>query len=393
MHQPAPALSEHIESRRLASLHAYCILDTPTEPVFDDISRIASTVCQTPIAVVNLIDADRQWFKAEVGLGVRQASMDASICTHVFLEHDYLEIPDTTQDPRFACNPLVVGEPGYRFYAGALLKTPDGLPIGTVCVLDTRPRRLTPEQADTLRALARQVMAQLELRRLLAEAHAVSAQRARVLASAGHDLQIPLRAAFYAIHRARAGAREEQIARLDHAEQELNAIQQKFGELIASATGRGGFVPPSLDVADVAPMLDQVAASWQRAATRKAVTLTARHEQSPCLACTHAGLLETLLGNLVSNAVKYTPSGGRVDLVCRYEHGLACIDVIDTGVGMDPARVDRYFEAFQQGDAQSEGLGLGLWIVRQTAEALAADLDVASSPGEGTRITVRLPPG
>lgn len=391
MHQPAAKLPPHTESRRIESLRAYGILDTPIEAVFEDITRIASAVCRTPISVINLVDADRQWFKSEVGLGVRETPLETSICAHAILEHDFLEVPDTTRDARFASDPLVTGEPGLRFYAGALLKTPDGLPLGTVCVLDTEPRTLTPEQVDTLRALSRQVMAQLELRRLLAEAHAVGEHRARVLASAGHDLKTPLRAALYAISRARVGANEAQLQKLDSAEQELTIVHQTFGELIASATGRGGFAPPALEVADVAPVVEQVGASWQRSAVRKQVALDVRIEVAPCPARTHAGLLETLLGNLVSNAVKYTAAGGRVELVCRQENGLTCIDVIDTGIGMDPARVDGYFNAFQQGDARSDGLGIGLWIVRQTADALAADLDVASTLGEGTRITVRLP--
>lgn len=391
MHQPAARLPAHTEQRRLASLHAYGILDTPVEAVFEDITRIASAVCQTPISVINLVDAERQWFKSEVGLGVRETPLDTSICAHAILEHDFLEVPDTTLDARFAANPLVTGEPQLRFYAGALLKTPDGLPLGTVCVLDTRPRTLSPQQVDTLHALSRQVMAQLELRRLLAEAHAVSEHRARVLAAAGHDLKAPLRAALYAINRARVDANPAQSERLDTAEQELNRIHQTFGELVASASGRGGFAPPSLTSADVAPVVDRVAASWQRAAQRKQVALQARVETMPCIARTEPNLLETLLGNLVSNAVKYTPAGGRVEIICRAHDGRATIDVLDTGVGMDPARVDGYFNAFEQGDARAEGLGIGLWIVRQTAHALDADIDVASALGEGTRIRVQLP--
>ena len=310
MHPSAARLPPHIEARRVESLHAYGILDTPVEAVFEDITRIASAVCQTPIAVVTLVDAERQWFKSEVGLGVRETPLEASICAHAILEHDVLEVPDTTRDARFASNPLLTGDPRLRFYAGALLKTPDGLPLGTVCVLDTRPRSLTPGQIDTLRALSRQVMAQLELRRLLAEAHAVSEHRARVLASAGHDLKTPLRAALYAIRRTRMGASDAQRQTLDSAEQELTAIDQTFGELIASATGRGGFVPPALQAIDVVPVVEQVAAAWARAAARKPVAFELRIE-SACRARTHAGLLDTLLGNLVSNAVKYTPAGRR----------------------------------------------------------------------------------
>lgn len=155
------------KGQRLAALRKYEILDTPREATFDEIVRIAALVCDAPVAVVNLIDQHRQFFKAEVGLGVRETPVDVSICAHGLLQRDLFVVPDTTLDARFACNPLVTGEPHLRFYAGALLETPAGHPIGTVCVLDYKPRPqgVTPAQAETLRGLARAVMAHLELRR------------------------------------------------------------------------------------------------------------------------------------------------------------------------------------------------------------------------------------
>ena len=152
---------------RIAALRAYDILDTPRESDFDDIVELASQLCGAPISVINLIDTDRQWFKAEVGLGVRQTPLDTSLCSHAILEREFMEIPDTLQDRRMQDNALVVGEPGLRFYAGALLQTQDGLPIGTLCVLDYKPRVLTSMQRDALRVLAKQVMTQLDLRQAL----------------------------------------------------------------------------------------------------------------------------------------------------------------------------------------------------------------------------------
>ena len=158
------------EAERLAALDSYHVLDTPPEPAFDDIAKIAAHVCAAPIAAVNFIAEHRQWFKSEIGLGVRQTPLDVSICARAILQRGLFVVPDTTLDPRFNCNPLVTGEPHLRFYAGALLETNDGLPLGTLCVLDhtPRPNGLTPEQAFTLEALARQVMTELELRRALA---------------------------------------------------------------------------------------------------------------------------------------------------------------------------------------------------------------------------------
>jgi PAS domain S-box-containing protein len=152
------------EARRVAALHAYDILDTPREAAFDEVADLAAKLCGTSMAVVSLIDTGRQFFKAEVGLGVRETPLETSFCAKAILEDDFLLVPDARLDPRFDRNPLVTGEPNLRFYAGALLKTDEGLAIGTLCVLDTEPRTLTKLQQQALKVLANQVMAQLELR-------------------------------------------------------------------------------------------------------------------------------------------------------------------------------------------------------------------------------------
>ncbi|AHE55801.1 PAS domain-containing protein [Sphingomonas sanxanigenens] len=160
---PQPATDPR-ERARLAALDRYEVLDTPPEPEFDEIARLAADLCAAPIAVINLIGEGRQFFKAEVGLGVRETPLETSFCAHAILEEDFMLVEDTRQDPRFAANPLVTGAPGLRFYAGALLKTAEGLPIGTLCVLDTMPRELGAVQQRALKVLARQLMNQLELR-------------------------------------------------------------------------------------------------------------------------------------------------------------------------------------------------------------------------------------
>lgn len=152
------------EVARMNALRSLEVLDSPREAAFDEVVALAAKICGTPISVINLIDADRQWFKAKTGLGVRETPLDTSICAHVILEEDFVEIPDTLIDPRMRDNPLCVDVPGLRFYAGAVLRTAQGHPIGTLCVLDHRPGRLTGLQQETLKVLAAQVMAQLNLR-------------------------------------------------------------------------------------------------------------------------------------------------------------------------------------------------------------------------------------
>jgi PAS domain S-box-containing protein len=160
---------EDREPHRLAALACYDVMDSPRERSFDELAALTAKLCDTPIAVVNLVGDGRQFFKAEVGLGVRETPLESSFCVKALLEDDLLVVPDLTKDRRFDCNPLVTGDPHIRAYAGALLKTEDGLAIGTLCVLDHRTREFTELQQETLRVLARQVMAQLDLRRTVAD--------------------------------------------------------------------------------------------------------------------------------------------------------------------------------------------------------------------------------
>ncbi len=156
------------EERRLAALLSYEILDTPAELVFDDLTRLASQISGCPIALVSLVDAERQWFKSRYGLEAPETPRDISFCGHVVAEQQALEV-NALDDPRFVDNPLVTSAPHIRFYAGQPLTTPAGLSIGTLCVIDQRPRTLDDVQRSALEALSRQVVAQLELRRHLLE--------------------------------------------------------------------------------------------------------------------------------------------------------------------------------------------------------------------------------
>src|SRR5438874_2498534 len=156
------------ETARLDALRRYAILDTAPEEPFDDLTRLAAHVCGTPIAVISLIDADRQWFKSKMGLSVMETSRDVAFCAHTLMQTDLFVVRDVSADDRFATNPLVTADPKIRFYAAAPLVTPEGYVLGTLCVIDRVPRDLSVEQQDALRALSRQVVSQLELRRHVA---------------------------------------------------------------------------------------------------------------------------------------------------------------------------------------------------------------------------------
>lgn len=154
------------EAERLAALQETGVLDTVGESVYDDLTHLAAALCDMPIALISLIDGQRQWFKSRVGLRMSETPREQAFCAYAILSPDALmEVPDALQDPRFADNPLVTGLPHIRFYAGSPILSEEGLPLGTLCVIDRKPRQLTPVQQASLRALARVTSELLRLRR------------------------------------------------------------------------------------------------------------------------------------------------------------------------------------------------------------------------------------
>jgi PAS domain S-box-containing protein len=196
------------EAERLAALRECEVLDTESEAAFDDIARLAAYVCQTPVALVSLVDENRQWFKARVGLDSQETPRDVAFCAHAILRPDLFVVGDAARDPRFAANPLVTAEdPGVRFYAGAPLVTEDGHALGTLCVIDRVARDLTAEQREALRVLAHHASALLELRR-----------RARALEAANRELRREAREREAAEREREAAEREREAAEREREE-------------------------------------------------------------------------------------------------------------------------------------------------------------------------------
>jgi GAF domain-containing protein len=162
-----PKLIHDNDDARVVALQKYDILDTEPEKAFDDLALLASYVCKTPIALISLVDEDRQWFKSKVGVTLSETPRDIAFCSVAIQQPDIFVVPDTLQDERFRNNPLVVSDPRIRFYAGAPLITEEGYALGTLCVVDRTPREFTAEQVEALRALSRLVLAQLEFRKNL----------------------------------------------------------------------------------------------------------------------------------------------------------------------------------------------------------------------------------
>ena len=349
------------ESARLVALRRYDILDTPRESDFDDIVRLAAQICHTPISVINLIDAERQWFKAETGLGVRETPLETSMCAHVILEDTFVEIPDTLADPRMCDNPLCLDDQGLRFYAGALLRSLDGHPIGTLCVLDRQPRRLDGFQKSALQTLAAQVMAQLNLRAALA-------REAVLRSEVDHRIKNSLQmvGGFVGLQRVSATSDEVRAALLD-VEQQINTIAILHDHLGRHTDGEpvdiGGFLARVVDLLS--------------ATTPRHVDIVA--DFAPGLANPQdAAVLGTIVNELIANAIKHSLGGGAGTIRLSGERpggDLYRLTCSDDGVERDAVK------------PSTGRAGLGQSIVKASVQHLGGTMTVtANATGYRTRI-------
>jgi len=242
-----PAPHNLSETARQRAVDAYRVVDSLSEQAYDDIVKVASAVCEAPIALVSLIDRDRQWFKAKLGMDDDETRRDVAVCDHAIRTPDRLmEIPDLSRDPRFSGNPYVAGDFGARFYAGMPLVTPAGAAVGTVCVLDHKPRRLTEAQRTALEALARITVALLEQRSrergstLSATRPPAAAKQADAESARGYTLAILELQDFARVVAARGErATEKALRQLDH---ELErCLRGDADDIVNRATGSPEF--------------------------------------------------------------------------------------------------------------------------------------------------------
>lgn len=340
------------EAARLVALRRYDILDTPRENDFDDLVALAARICDAPISVINLIDADRQWFKAEVGLGVRETPLETSLCAHVILEGEFVEIADTLADGRMRDNPLCLAEPGLRFYAGAVLRAADGLPIGTLCVLDYLPRRLDELQRETLRVLAAQVMARLDL-------HAALMRETMLRKEIDHRVKNSLQmvAAFAQVQRRQLGG---------DADDALWAVEQQIGtvallhDLLSHADGAQRI--------DLGVYLDRLTDALARMLPH-AISITGRFDPLD-LGPARVAALGAVVNELVTNALKHSfgiDGTGTIALTGTRDDRWYRLSCVDDGKGTS------------EPDLPSSGLGLRIMTasVRQVAGVLE------SGPADG----------
>ena len=417
------------ESERLRVLRSYDIVDTPAELSFDALTRVAMHALSTPAAVIGLMDADRLWFKSQIGLGVTQLDRQIAFCAHAIMRpNELLVVEDLQQDSRFRDNQLVTQAPHLRFYAGAPLIDRHGYVLGTIAVVDTQPRKFSDVQRVLLHDLSALVITALENRTTASELERANTKleedRTRLaervlertaqlqhanhakdsfLATMSHEIRTPLGGLL--------GMMELlSLSRLDQEQNEILAAAQKSGKSLLRIVNdildwskiEAGKMELAPRVASLPEMFKSVASTYFQIAFEKDIQL--QFEIDPQLSTAHLFdplRVSQILNNFTSNALKFTERGsvklGAYRLARHDGSETIRFSVRDSGVGIEPEQQQRLFQQYEQGSAETArmygGTGLGLAICHRLAELMGGQLSVESTAGIGSTFsfTVDLP--
>lgn len=395
------------EAERLADLHRLRVLDTPPEERFDRITRLASALFDAPIALVSLVDGERQWFKSRQGMDVVETTRDTSFCGHAVLEDAVFEVPDAAADPRFHDNPLVVNGPRMRWYAGRPIHGVGGARVGTFCVGDRRPRRLGPDQKRLLTDLAALVETELHLVRLTELQQALADARARAedasrsksafLAFVSHEIRNPitsLAAAADLLERTRLDPMQARYVAMHR--RGADALLELVDNLLDLGRVESGQLTADVRPFDLRELVTTLVATNEARALANGIALRTvvdpaleRHRHGDAQRVRH------IVGNLLGNALKFTRKGSVTLTLEPADEGWVRFSVRDTGPGIPAERLTAVFEGYSQADPsgrrQFGGSGLGLAIAKGLTESLGGVMEAASVVGQGSTFGCRLP--
>jgi len=382
------------EPLRLSALYDYGLLDSDQESVFDELTELAASICDVPIALITLVDESRQWFKARVGLDTQETTRSVAFCTHAILQPDMFIVPDALQDPRFADNPLVTGAPYIRFYAGAPLFSPEGYGLGTLCVIDTKPRVLTEKQLTSLAILRTHVLKLFELRRVTRELELSNRELDTYNTTVSNDLRAPLRAMMGF----------SQLLLDEHAV-ELNAEAKDLLKRIDSSAIK--LDQHCIDLAALSRISQQNLQYRRINLSHLAEELIAKLKNTEpmrnvevvihphLIAMGDSELLRIVIDNLLDNAWKFTTKceQARIEFTKESDNDGVTFIVRDNGVGFKMAYASKLFQPFQKIHLNSEypGHGIGLAIVKRIIDRHGGTIRADSTINEGTTIRFTLP--
>lgn len=391
--KPAPIPVD--EGKRIAELYKYELLDSVYEEEFGDIVKLASGLCDVPMSLITLIDIDRQWFKAKVGIDGEQTERDVSFCSHAILNNHLFEVPDAHSDERFFDNPYVTGEPHVRYYAGMPLVTESGYKLGTLCVLDTVPRQLTEEQYLALSVLSKQVIKLFELRVKNKELDRAKEVQQKMMSIMAHDIRGPLASMEMILdQRIKTVISFEKMKEIEGmiAEQ-LHSTVSMLNNIVDWGKLQLSNEENSQEQFNLHKLCEDCFKTVGIAAQAKNNQLINQVDKRIEITGNKQGL-EFVLRNLIGNAVKYTDSGA-IFVSADIHNSKVYIAVRDTGVGISPEEIEllkeRKWTVQNTGTNDEKGTGLGLQLIQGYLANINGSITFSSEPGKGTEVRVVIP--
>nr|WP_040913538.1 GAF domain-containing hybrid sensor histidine kinase/response regulator [Leptospira kmetyi] len=397
------------EKERLVALKSYQILDTAPEEKFDSLTQIAAYICDSSIALISLIDVNRQWFKSKVGLDDAETPRSDSFCQYAIMQDEIFEIEDAHEDPRFKNNPNVLGPPFIRFYAGTPLKTPDGYNIGTLCVIDQAPKRLDQKQRVILKVLSNQIISNFELikknRELIVirkKEEELQNSKSQFFANMSHEIRTPVHGILgVAGLLSETDLQNEQREYVDTIRRSGSLLLSLLNDILDFSKLESAHMTIEIISFNLIDLLKDVFFLFEADAKRKKIEFKLKGEiPESLIVSTDPHRFKQILVNLISNAFKFTEKGSvhiELEFETDSEHHDISIRVRDTGIGIPELKLNELFQAYTQADTSVSrkygGTGLGLAISKSLAEMMNLKLTAQSVINKGSvfEISGKLP--
>lgn len=397
------------EDARLEELNKLQVLDSEQEAQFNEIVELASRICKTPMSLITLVDENRQWVKAKVGLDLTESDRNDAFCAHTILGDSVFEVPNALEDERFVNNPFVVNESNIRFYAGIPLVSENGFNLGAICVLDTVPRKLTEDQIFALDVLSRQIIKlfDLRLRNLQIEAQnsimenqknhllELSEIQNKIISIVAHDVRSPVASLRNVINLKKQNdiSADEMNEFMDMLSKQLDGTMSLLSNLVEW----GGILikksAAKWSEIDLFTLIENIFKDLEVAALVKHNKLVNEVVKGTKV-WADENMLKFIIRNLMSNAIKFTENGS-VSIASSGEKTRTRILIKDTGIGMNEEIRSNLFKAnrssSRKGTKKEEGSGLGLILSKEFAENLGSDIQVESEVGKGSIFSFTVP--
>lgn len=390
------------EAMRLEELRSYRILDSLPEEAFDNLTKLASEIANMPIAMINLIDDNRQWTKSMVGFPdeCKETPRDETVCQYTIKQSGTTEINNLEHDFRTSRLPSVSKKGGLRYYFGVPLITKNKYAIGTLCVLDYRENKLSDKQIDQLKVLANEVMTHLELHKQNRELQKLNEYKVQLMKMLSHDMRSPLNGIIGLSSMLKEQLEAEgssHIETIDMIEQSSSQLNQMIDEVMSYSIIESEGLTLSPESVRLDEIVDSILQLYKPATRIKDLDLEFYVEGLEEPVWIDGDKFEQVIGNLLSNAIKYTKSGGRVKLSLIRKNDTLKLTVIDSGIGMSAEEANKLLKKnnqrsqAQKGTSGEKSTGIGFAIVKHIINLLDGEIEIESTPGEGTTFRVVIP--